>query len=89
MTQNYRIKLVEYIQKNIKKGYSIESLKWALLNQGYAKVIVENAIKDANKELAKKIPTFKEKPQIKYEIIDENNKPIKIKKPILRRIFRR
>lgn len=87
MPENYRIKIVEYLKKNIKKGYSIESLKWALINQGYAKVIVENAITQANKELSKKVPAFKEKPQIKYEIIDENNRPIEIKKSFIRRIF--
>ncbi|MCW8965490.1 MAG: hypothetical protein OQK82_02200 [Candidatus Pacearchaeota archaeon] len=89
MSENYRTKLVDYLIKNIKKGYSIESLKWALINQGYAKVIIENAVKQANKELAKQVPAFKEKPQIKYEIIDENNNPIEIKKSFLKRIFRK
>jgi hypothetical protein len=81
MSQSSRKNLVEYITKNIKKGYSLESLKWALISQGYAKVIVENAITDANKELAKKAPILKEKPQIKYQIIDEHNRPITIHKP--------
>ena len=89
MTQNYRTKLIEYVKKNIKKGYSVESLRWALISQGYAKVIIENAISEANKELAKEVPVFKEKPQIKYEIMDEHNRPIKIKKPFIKRIFRR
>jgi hypothetical protein len=86
---HYRIRLVEYIKKNLKKGYTIESLKWALVKQGYAKVIVENAIVDANKELAKSVPVFKEKPQIKYEILDAENKPVAIKKSFLKRIFKR
>jgi hypothetical protein len=85
---NYRVRLVEYIKKNLKKGYTTESLKWALIRQGYAKVIVENAIVDANKELAKSAPVFKEKPQIKYQILDAENKPVEIKKSFLKRIFR-
>lgn len=89
MAENYRVKLIEYIKKNIKKGYSVESLRWALINQGYAKVIIENAITEANKELAKAVPVFKEKPQIKYEIIDEKNQPIIIKKSFLRKFFGR
>lgn len=89
MTQNYRTKLVEYVKKNIKKGYSIESLRWALINQGYAKVIIENAITEANKELAKEVPIFKEKPQIKYEIVDEYNRPVKIKKPFFKKISKK
>jgi hypothetical protein len=89
MSENYRVKLVEYLKKNIKKGYSIESLKFALIRQGYAKIIVENAITEANKELAKIVPVFKEKPHIKYEVLDSYNNPVKIKKPFLRRIFKR
>jgi len=89
MSKNYRTNLIEYIQKNLKKGYSLESLKYALISQGYAKVIVENAITEANKELAKKAPILKEKPQIKYEIIDERNQPIVIKKSWIKRILRR
>ncbi len=87
MTENYRQKLVDYLKRNIKKGYSIESLKWALVNQGYSMVIIESSIIEANKELSKKVPIFKEKPNIRYEIIDENDMPIIIKKSFFRRIF--
>ncbi|MEN7982029.1 MAG: hypothetical protein ABFQ65_01115 [Nanoarchaeota archaeon] len=88
MPENYKTKLVEYIKKNISKGYSSESLKWALINQGYSRAIIENSIIEASKELSKKVPVFKEKPHIKYEIIDENDKPIIIRKSFFRRIFR-
>lgn len=80
-------KLVEYIKKNLKKGYTEESLKWALIRQGYSRSMVEMAIQDANKQLAKRAPVLKEKPQINYQIIDENDRPIKIKKPWWKRIF--
>lgn len=87
-TTNHRKNLVEYFKKNLKKGYTIDSLKWALLGQGYSKTAVERAIEQMNKELARKAPVLKEKPIIKYEIIGENDKPIEIKKSFWKKIFR-
>lgn len=83
----YKRKIVEYYKKNIAKGYTQDALKWALVNQGYSRIIVEGALEEANKELAKKAPVLKEKPKIKYEIIDEHDKPITLKKPWWKRIF--
>ena len=77
---SYRKKLISYIQKNLKKGYTEDSLRWALVSQGYTRTLVEDAIKEAHKELAEKAPVLKEKPKIKYQIIDENDRPIIIKK---------
>lgn len=37
--------LIEYFKKNIKKGYEIEDLKWALIAQGNSRVAVEKAMK--------------------------------------------
>jgi len=79
--------LVEYFKKNLKKGYTLDSLKWALLNQGYSKAAIERAIEKMNNELAKTAPMLKEKPVIKYEIIDENDQPIEIKKSFWKKIF--
>ena len=28
--------LAEYFKRNLKKGYTADSLKWALINQGYS-----------------------------------------------------
>ncbi|MFH1608101.1 MAG: hypothetical protein ABIA78_03130 [archaeon] len=80
-------KLVEYLKKNLAKGYTIESLKIALLNQGYARPLIERVIEETNKELAKSAPVLKEKPVIRYELIDENDKPVIIKKSWLKKIF--
>jgi hypothetical protein len=85
--ENYRRKIVEYFRKNLKKGYTLESLRWALIGQGYPRASVDRAIEELNKELAKKAPVLKEKPIIKYEIIDENDNPIKIKRSWWKRIF--
>jgi hypothetical protein len=83
----YSRNLVDYFKKNLTKGYTFESLKWALIKQGYSRTMVEKAIEQAHKELAEKAPILKEKPKIKYEIIDENDNFITIKKSFWRRIL--
>ena len=80
-------KLVDYFKKNSKKGYVFDSLKWALINQGYSKIAVKKALEQATRELAEKAPVLKEKPRIKYQIIDEYDNPIIIKKSFFRRLF--
>lgn len=87
MSEGYITKLVEYFKKNLKKGYTADTLKFALINQGYSRVAVEDALERATKELAEKAPVLKEKPKIRYEIIDEENRPVKIKKSFLKRLF--
>ena len=84
----YIDKLKEYIKRNLKKGYTQESLKWALVNQGYTRSIVERAIEQVNSELAQKAPVLKSKPIIRYQIIDENDRPITIKKPWWKKVFK-
>lgn len=37
--------LIEYIQRNLKKGYKIDQLKWALINQGHSRTEIERAVK--------------------------------------------
>jgi len=83
----YRRNLVDYFKKNLKKGYTIESLRWALLNQRYTKTAVDSAIDQTNKELAKSAPELKEKPIIKYEIIDEDDNPVTIKRPFWKKVL--
>lgn len=84
----YVDKLKDYIKKNLKKGYTEESLKWALVGQGYTRSIIERAIDQVNMELAEKAPVLKSKPIIKYQIIDENDQPITIKKPWWKKVFK-
>ncbi len=85
--EEYKKKLADYFKRNLAKGYTPDSLRFALVRQGYARAIVDDALIQANKELAEKAPILKEKPVIKYEIIDEYNKPIVIKKPFWKRVF--
>jgi SOS response regulatory protein OraA/RecX len=84
---DYKKNLVDYFKKNLNKGYTPDSLKFALISQGYSRSIVERALEQAHKELAEKAPILKEKPRIKYEIIDENDKPIELKRPFLKKVF--
>lgn len=86
-SSSYKRKIVDYVKKNLKKGYTEDSLRWALINQGYSKISVEDALRRVHMELAQKAPILKEKPVIKYEILDEDNNPIEIKKSFWKRIF--
>jgi len=65
-------KLADYIKKNLKKGYTIDSLRFSLIDQDYTKISVENAIELANKQLAYEIPSMKERPEIIYKVIEES-----------------
>ena len=79
--------LVEYLRKNIAKGYTAESLKWALVSQGHSRSVVERALEEVNKEPTDEESQEKEKPKIKHEFIGEDNKPIKLKKPFWKKIL--
>ena len=84
---NYRRHLVEYFKKNIKKGYTEDALRWALVKQGYSRTTVDLAVNQAHKEMADEAPLLKEKPKITYTVVDENDNPITIKKPWWKRLF--
>lgn len=74
--------LAEHIKRNLTKGYTIEALRFSLMNQGYSRISIERAIELANKQLAVSVPEMKEKPQIFYKIEPE----IPIKKSFWRKI---
>ena len=76
----YKDKIKEHVKKNLKKGYTPDTLKYALIRQGYSRVLVEHVITEAQKEIALEVPVFKEKPEIKCQFLDETNKPVE-KKP--------
>ncbi len=73
---DYIQQLADYFKKNLSKGYTVEALKWSLINQGYSRTEVSRAIKIAHEQLAKKAPRLKEKPIIKYQVIDDKDKKI-------------
>lgn len=72
MAKTYIEQLAEHIKKNLKKGYTLDALKISLIGQGYSRISIEKAIELLNKQLANEIPLMKEKPQITYKIIADN-----------------
>lgn len=79
--ENRRRNLVDRVKRNIKKGYTLESLKWAMVGQGYSKAEVNGILEIAEREIKEESPKpkeKKEKPKIKHELYDVDNKPIKI-----------
>ena len=68
--KDYISELSDYIKKNLKKGYTKESLKWALVNQGYSKIEVEKALRLVDLELAQKAPILNAKSAPAYELVD-------------------
>jgi hypothetical protein len=80
MVENtYRMKLVEYLKKNLKKGYPTETLRIALINQGYSRQIIDEALKEAHNRMAAEAPVINEKPEIEHEVIAEEE-PVVAKK---------
>lgn len=74
--------LIEYLQKNIRKGYKLEDLKWSLIGQGHSKVSVDKAI-----EFVKEIEEAKksEMPE-KIEIIKPVDIPVEEEKTFLQKL---
>ena len=82
---SYKIKLTEYFRKNLKKGYPVDTLRIALVNQGYSRATIDESAKEAIRKMAEEAPIIKEKPQIEHEVITEE--PIVEKKSWWRRLF--
>ena len=88
MAEDYKRRLINYFKKNLRKGYTEESLKWALVNQGYSRILIQNAFDIATRELAQDAPIVKEKPKISYTLVDEHDRPVSIKKPWWKKLFK-
>jgi hypothetical protein len=92
MSESYRRDFVEHLKRALSKGYNVDSLKWASIEQGYSDAVVDRAINQAKKEIADEEITRleKEKPRITRKIYDEDNKLVKSdKKPFWKKIFGR
>ncbi len=86
-TEEYKKNVMEYIHKNMGKGYDMDTLKWALIKQGYSRSIVEWAMEQVHKELAEKAPLMETKQEVKpYEMTAENM-PTEPKKSFWKRMF--
>ncbi|MBS3083930.1 hypothetical protein J4423_03945 [Candidatus Pacearchaeota archaeon] len=51
--ETYITSTVNYIKRNLQKGYDKDSLKWALINQGNSRIEVDKAFVQAEKEMAR------------------------------------
>jgi hypothetical protein len=85
----YKQKLIDYLKKNLRKGYPVDTLRIALINQGYMRTTIDESLKEAINELAKEAPVMKEKPQIEREVIEEVSEevPVVEKKSFWKKIF--
>lgn len=75
---NTNQQLVDYIKKNLSKGYTIDALRYSLVKQGYSRTSVDKSIDLANREMAAQAPKMVEKPVIKWETIDDNEMAAKV-----------
>lgn len=84
---DYRKRLYDYLRKNMAKGYDPESLKWALVSQGYSRNDIDKAINDIKGEIEASKRASEEKPIVKYEVFDANNQQVYPQKPWWKKIF--
>ena len=76
---DYIHQIAGYIRKNLLKGYTIDSLKFSLQDQGYGRSEILRAIKIANDDLSKQVPKLVEKPVIKVERVPVKEEHVEIK----------
>ncbi len=62
--------LVDYIKKNSQKGYSRDSLRWALIKQGNMKHEVDKAFQMADAEMAQEMPKVQPQPEPQVEVVN-------------------
>ena len=77
--EDYIQQLAEYFKKNLRKGYTKESLKWALVNQGHSRLEVEKAMRRVDETLSQEAPVLKTRPDIKFEVIEPKDAVIEKK----------
>jgi hypothetical protein len=77
--------IVEYLKKNVSKGYRTQDLKWALISQGYSKIEVDKGMKEYEEFRALQRPKLIEPP--KPEVIVEMPKVEPEKKGFFKRLF--
>lgn len=70
--------LIDYIKKNLAKGYTLDALRYSLVKQGYSRTSVDKSIDLANREMAAAAPKMVEKPVVKWEVIDDNEMAAKV-----------
>ena len=85
--ESYSDEISDYLRKNAKKGYTLDSLRWALINQGHSKIEVDKAIKKVQIEIARSAPVLP-KPEPTMEIMDDvSAPPAEEKKSFWKKLF--
>jgi uncharacterized protein Smg (DUF494 family) len=86
--ENTADKITIYLKKNLKKGYTQESLRQALLTQGYSRSEIDKAIKKMDQSLAKQAPIL-QKSSTSSQQVDINNIQVEPeeKKPFWKKWF--
>ncbi len=82
--------ILDYFEKNLKKGYKVDALKYVLLNQGYSKVEVAEAIKILEEKSKKEQEAVKkeEERRLKMQVQEEVKQVTQQqKKGFFRRLF--
>lgn len=79
MAELHKERIERYLRNNLEKGYSEDSLKWALIKQGNSRSEVLRALAKVKKEMSEKKTKDKEKPLIKHEFYDQDNNPVNAK----------
>ncbi len=76
--------ILDYIHKNLKKGYKIDALKWALIKQGYSRTAISDAFEIIEESRAKEDKERKEAEVLKAV---EEMPVIEEKKSFWKRVF--
>lgn len=79
-------KIVEYLEKNLEKGYKIEGLKWALINQKYSKSDIDKAVDIISARTAKVGKEQKEK-EVQQAVSVEVIKPLDVDKTFFKKLI--
>ena len=84
--------LARHINKNLAKGYSVETLRWALVSEVYSRFEISKALEIIEQERKEEQERQKEmeKPKITYDNFEENGhlyKTIDYQKPWWKRLF--
>ncbi|MFA5857169.1 MAG: hypothetical protein WC867_07435 [Candidatus Pacearchaeota archaeon] len=86
--EDHTQQLADYFKKNLAKGYTLDSLRFSLINQGYSRISINKAVEIANLQLADSAPVIREKPQITYTAYSENEK-IDLEKGFFKKIIKK
>lgn len=84
---DYIGQLAGYVKKNLGKGYTKDSLRYALITQGHSRMEVDKALKRAETELASEAPVLKTTPSITYDAEPLSDAPLADDKPFWKKWF--